>query len=261
MDAVSSVGPNFPVLKRSRFIDTVARGHAAPKSNNSGDGNAVGNTSNPANATGSTGNNTAQSTHRRVVRVQDQYMPTANVVRIMRRVLPPHAKITEAAKETVQECVSEYIAFITAEANQRSQREQRKTVSAEDIIWAMSKLGFENYADPLNVFLHRYRESENSDRSQFMIREHPLMDYGPAVPSGPAGPQVAMMPPPLLPPFVQEFPLGFDQHGPPMLDPSMIEMFLDGGSSTGAGEGGSSSSFGAQDQNWLGGFDPSAQSK
>ncbi|KAM1256147.1 hypothetical protein ACFX2G_030890 [Malus domestica] len=70
-------------------------------------------------------------------------MPTANVVRIMRRVLPPHAKITEAAKETVQECVSEYIAFITAEANQRSQREQRKTVSAEDIIWAMSKLGFE----------------------------------------------------------------------------------------------------------------------
>ncbi|THU57485.1 hypothetical protein C4D60_Mb03t04030 [Musa balbisiana] len=56
-----------------------------------------------------------------VVREQDRFMPIANVIRIMRRVLPAHAKIADDAKEMIQECVSEYISFITSEANERCQ--------------------------------------------------------------------------------------------------------------------------------------------
>ncbi|XP_027362439.1 nuclear transcription factor Y subunit B-9-like [Abrus precatorius] len=99
------------------------------------------------------------------VREQDQYMPIANVIRIMRRTLPPHAKISDDAKETIQECVSEYISFITAEANDRCQREQRKTVTAEDVLWAMAKLGFDDYVHPLSLYLHRYRENEGEHAS------------------------------------------------------------------------------------------------
>ncbi|CAN8291957.1 unnamed protein product [Cochlearia groenlandica] len=95
-----------------------------------------------------------------MAREQDQYMPIANVIRIMRRILPSHAKISDDAKETIQECVSEYISFVTGEANERCQREQRKTITAEDILWAMSKLGFDDYVGPLNVFINRYREFE-----------------------------------------------------------------------------------------------------
>ncbi|KAK6917883.1 Transcription factor CBF/NF-Y/archaeal histone domain [Dillenia turbinata] len=95
-----------------------------------------------------------------LVREQDRFMPIANVIRIMRKVLPPHAKISDDAKETIQECVSEYISFITGEANERCQREQRKTISAEDVVWAMSRLGFDDYIEPLTLFLHRYREVE-----------------------------------------------------------------------------------------------------
>ncbi|XP_027938174.1 nuclear transcription factor Y subunit B-9-like [Vigna unguiculata] len=98
-------------------------------------------------------------------REQDQYMPIANVLRIMRRILPQHAKISDEAKETVQECVSEYISFITAEANDRCQREQRKTVTAEDVLWAMGKLGFDDYAQSLSVYLNRYRQSEGERMS------------------------------------------------------------------------------------------------
>ena len=47
------------------------------------------------------------------VREQDRFMPIANVIRIMRKILPPHAKISDDAKETIQECVSEYISFVT----------------------------------------------------------------------------------------------------------------------------------------------------
>ncbi|KAG6524463.1 hypothetical protein ZIOFF_014372 [Zingiber officinale] len=94
------------------------------------------------------------------VREQDRFMPIANVIRIMRRVLPAHAKIADDAKEMIQECVSEYISFITSEANERCQREQRKTVTADDVLWAMRKLGFDDYLEPLSLFLHRYRELE-----------------------------------------------------------------------------------------------------
>ncbi|KAK1619729.1 hypothetical protein QYE76_025246 [Lolium multiflorum] len=99
-----------------------------------------------------------------MIREQDRLMPIANVIRIMRRVLPPHAKISDDAKETIQECVSEYISFITGEANERCQREQRKTITAEDVLWAMSRLGFDDYVDPLSVYLHRFREFEGEAR-------------------------------------------------------------------------------------------------
>ncbi|KAG2653809.1 nuclear transcription factor Y subunit B-3-like [Panicum virgatum] len=98
------------------------------------------------------------------IREQDRLMPIANVIRIMRRVLPSHAKISDDAKETIQECVSEYISFITGEANERCQREQRKTITAEDVLWAMSRLGFDDYVEPLSVYLHRYREFEGEAR-------------------------------------------------------------------------------------------------
>lgn len=108
-----------------------------------------------------------------IVREQDRFMPIANVIRIMRKILPPHAKISDDAKETIQECVSEYISFITSEANDRCQREQRKTITAEDVLWAMSKLGFDDYIEPLTVYLHRYREFDGGDRGS--LRGEPLV--------------------------------------------------------------------------------------
>ncbi|CAI9106202.1 OLC1v1005295C1 [Oldenlandia corymbosa var. corymbosa] len=92
------------------------------------------------------------------VREQDRFMPIANVVRIMRKILPAQAKISDDSKETIQECVSEFISFVTGEANERCLREQRKTITAEDVLWAMSKLGFDDYIEPLTLYLHRLRE-------------------------------------------------------------------------------------------------------
>jgi nuclear transcription Y subunit beta len=49
------------------------------------------------------------------MREQDRYLPIANISRIMKKALPPNAKIAKDAKETVQECVSEFVSFITSE--------------------------------------------------------------------------------------------------------------------------------------------------
>ncbi|MCO5583603.1 hypothetical protein L7F22_037516 [Adiantum nelumboides] len=94
------------------------------------------------------------------VKEQDRLLPIANVSRIMKRALPANAKISKDAKETLQECVSEFISFITGEASDKCQREKRKTVNGDDLLWAMSTLGFEDYIEPLKLYLQKYRELE-----------------------------------------------------------------------------------------------------
>ncbi|KZV19405.1 hypothetical protein F511_08746 [Dorcoceras hygrometricum] len=91
------------------------------------------------------------------MRSSDQYVPLANLTRIMRSALPPHAKIADDAKESIQECVSEFITFVTAEANARCHSEQRKTIYAEDVLSAMRTLGFHNYGDYLSFYLNKHR--------------------------------------------------------------------------------------------------------
>ena len=105
----------------------------------------------------------------------------APVARIMKMALPDNAKIAKEAKECMQECVSEFISFITSEgtyhyavrhggllcqrarltretASEKCQQEKRKTVNGEDILFAMTSLGFENYGEALKIYLARYRE-------------------------------------------------------------------------------------------------------
>ncbi|MCE7766650.1 hypothetical protein GQL56_28905, partial [Pseudomonas putida] len=77
-----------------------------------------------------------------------------------KKALPANAKISKDAKETVQECVSEFISFITGEASDKCQREKRKTINGDDLLWAMTTLGFEEYVEPLKIYLAKYREME-----------------------------------------------------------------------------------------------------
>ncbi|CAI9755024.1 unnamed protein product [Fraxinus pennsylvanica] len=93
-------------------------------------------------------------------REQDRLLPIANVSRIMKKALPANAKISKDAKETVQECVSEFISFITGEASDKCQREKRKTINGDDLLWAMTTLGFEEYVEPLKIYLQRFRDME-----------------------------------------------------------------------------------------------------
>ncbi|KAJ3115654.1 Nuclear transcription factor Y subunit B-3 [Phlyctochytrium bullatum] len=104
-------------------------------------------------------------------REQDRILPIANVSRIMKRALPENAKIAKDAKECVQECVSEFISFITSEASDRCQLEKRKTINGDDILWAMQSLGFENYYETLKVYLGKYREATKLERAVAHAKE------------------------------------------------------------------------------------------
>lgn len=99
------------------------------------------------------------------LREQDRFLPIANVAKIMKKAIPESGKIAKDARECVQECVSEFISFITSEASDRCHMEKRKTINGEDILYAMTTLGFDNYVEPLKMYLQKYREATKGDKS------------------------------------------------------------------------------------------------
>ena len=130
------------------------------------------------------------------LREQDRFLPIANVTKIMKRPVPRTGKvrvvcsgsgkelwvyqrrisyfqIAKDARECIQECLSEFISFITSEASDRCAEEKRKTINGEDVIAAMSQLGFDNYVEPLKVYLARYREATKGGKSakQFLCAD------------------------------------------------------------------------------------------
>ncbi|XP_061346742.1 nuclear transcription factor Y subunit B-6-like [Gastrolobium bilobum] len=69
-----------------------------------------------------------------------------NVLRIVRQALPPNAEISDETKITMVQCATNFISLITSEAKRRCESEQRSSVTEEDLLWAMRRLGLHNYA-------------------------------------------------------------------------------------------------------------------
>ena len=50
-------------------------------------------------------------------------------------------------------------------ASDKCARDKRKTINGDDLLWALHTLGFEEYVEPLKVYLHKYREVSLSERA------------------------------------------------------------------------------------------------
>ncbi len=55
-------------------------------------------------------------------------------------------------------------------ASEKCQQEKRKTVNGEDILFAMTSLGFENYAEALKIYLAKYREVSHALLTRLLRR-------------------------------------------------------------------------------------------
>lgn len=53
---------------------------------------------------------------------------------------------------------AECLDWLVCRASDKCQREKRKTINGEDLIWAITTLGFDKYVEPLKLHLHKYRE-------------------------------------------------------------------------------------------------------
>ncbi|XP_031281361.1 uncharacterized protein LOC116139865 [Pistacia vera] len=71
----------------------------------------------------------------------------------------PNAKIPRKLKILSKNVFPSSLAS-SGEASDKCQREKRKTINGDDLLWAMTTLGFENYVGTLKTYLNKYRETE-----------------------------------------------------------------------------------------------------
>ncbi|GJN00028.1 hypothetical protein PR202_ga17176 [Eleusine coracana subsp. coracana] len=71
-----------------------------------------------------------------------------------------NSTINADTKQAMSRCVSQFAAVLMHEAVRVGREESRQTVSGEDIITALGRLGLTEYVAPLSLLLHRYRESQ-----------------------------------------------------------------------------------------------------
>ncbi|KAI4461965.1 ccaat-binding transcription factor-related [Holotrichia oblita] len=57
------------------------------------------------------------------------------------------------------------LVLLLARQSERCHMEKRKTINGEDILFAMSTLGFDNYVEPLKLYLQKYREAAKTDKN------------------------------------------------------------------------------------------------
>ena len=75
------------------------------------------------------------------MRQQDCVLPVANVARVMSQALPPGIKITRDSKHLMQELVSEFIGFVTSEANDKCLAEHKRTIYCRDVLDSLCNVG------------------------------------------------------------------------------------------------------------------------
>lgn len=109
-------------------------------------------------------------------------MPITNVTKITGQILPNNAKISYDAMDMIQQGATKYINFVTRKAKEQCQSEYRKIMNAEDLLWAIEELGFNDYVEPLTTFIQRYRNIEGVDL--FTTHKEPIShieNHGPSL--------------------------------------------------------------------------------
>ena len=94
------------------------------------------------------------------VKEQDLFLPIPNIARIMKTAIGKDAKVSEEAIQCIQECVGEFISFVTSDAAEKCRRDGRKIITGYDVLSAFETLGLEHYAQALRIYIARYREDD-----------------------------------------------------------------------------------------------------
>uniref|UniRef100_A0A0E0K4P7 Transcription factor CBF/NF-Y/archaeal histone domain-containing protein n=1 Tax=Oryza punctata TaxID=4537 RepID=A0A0E0K4P7_ORYPU len=114
--------------------------------------------------------------------VTNTELPMANLIRLMKKVLPGKAKIGGAAKGLTHDCAVEFVGFVGDEASEKAKAEHRRTIAPEDYLGSFGDLGFDRYIEPMEAYIHGYREFERAGGNRRVV---PTAATTPLTPSGP----------------------------------------------------------------------------
>lgn len=86
-------------------------------------------------------------------------LPLANIEKIMKSTSKENIKISKTAKEALQEYLTEFITFVSAEGMEYCKTDGRRTLTGRDILKALKELGFTRYHEILSIYLEKFEQA------------------------------------------------------------------------------------------------------
>ncbi|KAJ8612441.1 hypothetical protein CTAYLR_006572 [Chrysophaeum taylorii] len=90
--------------------------------------------------------------------------PAACINRIVKAALPEQVQVTKEAKSAFAKSAGIFILYLTTCANDFCKDKKRQTVSAADVMQAITELEFDEFKAQLQAFLASFRANEGSKR-------------------------------------------------------------------------------------------------
>lgn len=90
----------------------------------------------------------------------DLSLPKATVAKILTEILPPDSGMTTTKdyRDALIEACVEFVTLISSQANDISEKDNKKTISAEHIAMALKELEFDSYIGPVLECAEEYRK-------------------------------------------------------------------------------------------------------
>ncbi|XP_066585865.1 DNA polymerase epsilon subunit 3 [Prorops nasuta] len=97
-------------------------------------------------------------------RLEDLNLPNAVVTRIIKEALPEGVTIGKDARTAVAKASSIFILYLTSSANILAKKGNRKTISGQDVIQAMSDIEFDQFIESLQESLENFRKAQKEKK-------------------------------------------------------------------------------------------------
>ncbi|KAK9877234.1 hypothetical protein WA026_016980 [Henosepilachna vigintioctopunctata] len=101
-------------------------------------------------------------------RLEDLNLPNAPIQKIIKEALPESVHIGKDARSALSRAASVFVLYITSQASKQAQKFKRKTLSGQDVMNALSDLGFEEFLEPLEEFLKSFQDSKGMQKKRKM---------------------------------------------------------------------------------------------
>jgi protein dr1 len=84
---------------------------------------------------------------------EDLSIPRAAMNKLIKEIVPD-VRVANETREVVLNCCKEFIRLVTSQANSICEEQQKKTMSGEHVLMALSKLGMDNYRREAELVLN-----------------------------------------------------------------------------------------------------------
>uniref|UniRef100_A0A6P7FSF6 DNA polymerase epsilon subunit 3 n=1 Tax=Diabrotica virgifera virgifera TaxID=50390 RepID=A0A6P7FSF6_DIAVI len=94
-------------------------------------------------------------------RLEDLNLPNNTVQKIIKEVLPDSVYIGKDARSALSRAASVFVLYVTSQASNEAQNNNRTMLIANDVLKALEELDFENFIEPLEEVLKEHVNSKS----------------------------------------------------------------------------------------------------